>query len=612
MRFQCGRGLRVTEPEPVTAEPVTYKGAQAAVLPERALDDRRPLEESHPGLNWHGEHGLKAKIERKIHWNTRGTKEVEVVHESRCRGWFRNTHGLWFHSDNHGESSRPNDSLLHVESEDEYSSADEPESDDDFCWVADAQFSVGRALSGAVEAGRGGSVLRSATNTWLSLSPHLQTPSHAADLEEAAEANPYQHRVQVYFDEDGWRDMSRVEAAKVCGFLAAEVVRFELEAQGHEYAFDFSTIGEATQTHTKTGKVRKLRMLDGFNTLSMFPEVKPEDTYRQKRLGPQSKRGKASQNAIGKYLGGNTHAEACFKQLAANEERLCGEWAVFYHSYSFAALIYEVHAAVANLLFGFPSKYSVLPRLLAREFNDIPDSTSLIQKFNTDFVDHKRDHNPGFRKVGVSVMCSLASTGPEACLARVFVAGYSCKDVSFNRVLEKVLESCNISAQKVAILAKKIVRVAETHGLDCTQFGGASCQSKHAGHLLQIFIRRNLVDHLCYAAAPYGYLDEERMPLSKWMDSDSSFNRGQARIVAHPKFFMEGSKVRCFVASADPTFHKSRAAFQDELCKLIGEYTEPAFREKAAAMVYGGTLPSWYCCAEHRSRASPEKILNSK
>eukprot|EP00971_Amphidinium_carterae_P091484 1811265-Amphidinium_carterae.1 len=52
------------------------------------------------------------------------------------------------------------------------------------------------------------------------------------------------------------------------------------------------------------------------------------------------------------------------------EEKLCAEWAVFYHSYSHAALLYEVHAAVASVLFGFKSELAPLPRILMHEFKD--------------------------------------------------------------------------------------------------------------------------------------------------------------------------------------------------------------------------------------------------
>lgn len=48
-----------------------------------------------------------------------------------------------------------------------------------------------------------------------------------------------------------------------------------------------------------------------------------------------------AESAIGKYLDGNPHARSCFEEFEQHELKYCGEWAVFYHSYSFAALIYE-------------------------------------------------------------------------------------------------------------------------------------------------------------------------------------------------------------------------------------------------------------------------------
>ena len=117
--------------------------------------------------------------------------------------------------------------------------------------------------------------------------------------------------------------------------------------------------------------------------------------------------------------------QKCFAQFEANEARLCGEWAVFYHScarvefgfgmsgltareldierfqclqcqilwgflldmlaiatwpmsssrYSFAALIYEVHAAVGSVLFRFRSQHS--SQLLV--------FTAFLQLFQTHF-----------------------------------------------------------------------------------------------------------------------------------------------------------------------------------------------------------------------------------
>merc|ERR1711920_91662 len=113
--------------------------------------------------------------------------------------------------------------------------------------------------------------------------------------------------------------------------------------------------------------------------------------------------------------------------------------------------------------------------------------------------------------------------------------------------------------------------------------GGKPCKTKQAGHVLQIFIKRDLVDELSYPALPYGPLDDSRMPMASWMNGDHSFSVGQARIVVHPMYFMQASCVRMHVASADPTFHHNRRRFQEELIDMLrGILGEPSLRQKAA------------------------------
>lgn len=417
-------------------------------------------------------------------------------------------------------------------------------------------------------------------------------------------------RIQIEL-EGGWRDCAEEESKMIREHLSNGESKFQISARGQVYAIDFSgDEGGGRQTNVSTGKTRRLRVLDAegdmppdeddakTDRVSPFP-ASPE-VEQQRSYGAQSKRGGASMHPF-RVLEGNPHAQKCFANFEANEARLCGEWAVFYHSYSFAALIYEVHAAVGSVLFRFRSQYATLPRILVHEFNDIPDAPTLVHRFQTKFAESKRDHHPDFRRVGLSVMCSLASTGPEACTAMVFVSGYSCKDLSFKGVLENLLESCYVPKKKVKQLANEIIAMSEKHGLDVSQFGGKPCQSGKAGHLMQLFIKRDLVDKLVYAAKPYGPLDDERMPISKWMDSNSSFQVGQARVVAHPKYFMQANCVRMFVASADPTFHKNRQAFQSELIQKLGLILgEPSLREKAATGIYGGTLPSWWTSEDQR------------
>lgn len=445
-----------------------------------------------------------------------------------------------------------------------------------------------------------------------------------------ADDEPLDVRVQIEL-EGGWKDCSTEEMRAICQQLAKGELVFQIHARGQNYKIDFSgPEGGGQQINISTGKRRRLRILDAgeeeavpeedvavsasramdsaFRDAATEPAasssapVSPE-VATQKAYGPQSKRGGASMHPY-KVLEGNEHAKKCFAQFEANEARLCGEWAVFYHSYSFAALIYEVHAAVGSVLFRFRSQYATLPRILVHEFNETPDISFLMKRFNEEFAENKRDHHPDFRRVGLSVMCSLASTGPEACVAMVFIAGYSCKDLSFRGVLENLLENCYVPRAKVRNLANEIITMSEKHGLDVSQFGGKACQSGKAGHLMQLFIKRRLVDKLVYAAKPYGPVDEERMPISQWLDSDKSTQVGQARVLAHPKYFMQANCVRMFVASADPTFHRNRQAFQHELIqKLSLILAEPSLRERAATGIYGGTLPSWWTAEDQRKHA---------
>lgn len=434
--------------------------------------------------------------------------------------------------------------------------------------------------------------------------------SDAAGARAGAGSTPADLGVTVQINlEGGWREMSAEEVLQICQSMAKGKREFQIQARGQAYQIALDGPDGAVQINTRTGKRRKMRILEkdgddmppdppeldrGMSAEGIGKRTLPPELMIQQEYGPQSKRGGASQHPM-KVLAENPHAQECFKFFELNEAKLCGEWAVFYHSYSFAALIYEVHAAVGAVLFRFRSQFATLPRILVHEFNQTPDAKSLRLKFDTKFANNKRDHHPEFRSVGLSVMCSLVSTGPEACVPMVFVAGYSCKDMSFRGVLEGVLESCYVPKSKVKKLADDIIELSEKHGLDVSQFGGKPCKSGKAGHLLQIFMKRNLVDTLCYPAKPYGVYDKDREPLSRWMDSNESVQVGQARIVAHPKYFLKANCIRCHVASADPDFHRNRQEFQKQLTSLLNVILgEPKLREKAATGIYGGKLPSWF------------------
>jgi len=268
-------------------------------------------------------------------------------------------------------------------------------------------------------------------------------------------------------------------------------------------------------------------------------------------------------------LQGDPHALRAFDTLFRNEEGLCGEFAVFYHSYSWAALLYEVRAAIAAVLFGFSAATAPLPRLGENSFKEIPNAEVLMKKVQTEWQSQKVDHLPGFRLVGISAMCSAVATGPECCLQVAFKEGYSCKMLDFRGLLESLLLPCVSDPKSVGSLATEIVGISDRYGLDTTMFGGQTGERECKGHILQIFVHRGLVDGLCYPAKPYGEVDDERLPLSQWLGKDHSFSFGQVRLVANPRYFMRPGAVRMCVVSSNEAFQAARPEFQHELSQLL-------------------------------------------
>jgi len=259
-------------------------------------------------------------------------------------------------------------------------------------------------------------------------------------------------------------------------------------------------------------------------------------------------------------------------------------------SYSVAALLYEVQAAVAAVIFRFKSDFASLPRLLWEPFEHIPNAARMLEEFPK-WPD--RDHNVAFRKVGLCGVVSLLAPDDEAPPTSVFLAGYSVGPLT--GLLDGLLAKCGVPAAKVKALAKNIVQLAVQHGLECTAYGGKPCQSGRAGHYLQIFIRRELVDKYVYAALPYGVPDNPRQPLGTYLEAGGKQLKGQVRITANPDFLLQATSCRMFVFSADPTYHAKRTAFQAKLTAALEPILgDAATRTKAAKGICGGTLPEWW------------------
>jgi len=172
-----------------------------------------------------------------------------------------------------------------------------------------------------------------------------------------------------------------------------------------------------------------------------------EELARQQKLGAQSCRGLLGSPDLG-ILGGDRHAKRVFDEVLAREKEMSGAWAVFYHSYNTPAIVYEVQAAVARVLFRFSARHGTLPRILMKPFAKIPDAAAAVKTFPT-WSDN--DHNQQWKSVGISCTTSCVSTDSEplATPTQAFLRGYQgAPDINVQGKLENLLQDCGWPRQR--------------------------------------------------------------------------------------------------------------------------------------------------------------------
>ncbi len=68
----------------------------------------------------------------------------------------------------------------------------------------------------------------------------------------------------------------------------------------------------------------------------------------------------------------DAYGKQCFRRMLDREEELGEDFCVFYHSYSFIALLYEVQACLACCALRLSPGLAPLPRLLKAPFDGKP------------------------------------------------------------------------------------------------------------------------------------------------------------------------------------------------------------------------------------------------
>jgi hypothetical protein len=293
-----------------------------------------------------------------------------------------------------------------------------------------------------------------------------------------------------------------------------------------------------------------------------------------------------------RVIGTDALAVRCFTDMIRREQQHWATHVCFYHSYSFAAILYEVQAAIARSLHELPMSFGPLPRLLKRPFDARPTMDMLMEDYKRM---HQQDHNPEFRALAISASCSLFGFGSSAPPLSWFRSGYSCVDLSFRNTLENVLQECGLPRAQLDTVITNIIEVSNRYGLvgnyaKPTERGTARADSmldksacNNAGHMLQIFVRKDLVDHIAYRSHPKGIPIVSPVPISAFLrgegtppatrvgDASGPCN-GQARVFMHPTIFTDpkSSIIYHYCAneafmSPDPATPGSRGAYVQEL-----------------------------------------------
>eukprot|EP00727_Mastigamoeba_balamuthi_P009886 m51a1_g552 hypothetical protein (703) ;mRNA; r:452804-455145 len=240
-------------------------------------------------------------------------------------------------------------------------------------------------------------------------------------------------------------------------------------------------------------------------------------------------------------------AEFCFRTMLKREQEHHGEFFVFYHSYSFASLLYEVQCVLAQAIFNLPDGFAPLPRLLTAPFHDKPILSMLVEEFSRMAG---QDHDPRFRALAISTSVSLFGEDTEAPPLSNFENGYSCGDLSFRGLLEGLVTACGARGRQVQSIADAIVAIGTKYGLATSMYGsrapramvypGATGMS--TGNMLQIFVHRDLVDDVAYRAMPMGVPVNTHEKLSGTLLKGPA--AGQARVFMHPELFTDSTKAR--------------------------------------------------------------------
>lgn len=290
---------------------------------------------------------------------------------------------------------------------------------------------------------------------------------------------------------------------------------------------------------------------------------------RQRKLGPQSLRGGSLDSVINSI---QKTSQVQIRKMIEREKEHCGDFVVMYHSYSFSALIYEVQACIARVIYGLPEDFAPSARLLTAPFQNRPHLKILMDDFKKMSA---RDEDTEYRELAICASVSLHSPSSEAPPITTFEGGY-CQAVDFSGILRNIFLACGANGSDASTMLDACAKLSSKYDLHSAYYNGSGSRSgnyggSHAsgrcpGQMLQIFVRTDCVDDIAYGAFAYGEYDTNLNPLSEALTREKKAPDGQSRIFWHPALMFDNKKVKTYHYSADVKYgEKERLALQKDL-----------------------------------------------
>lgn len=281
-------------------------------------------------------------------------------------------------------------------------------------------------------------------------------------------------------------------------------------------------------------------------------------------MAAQSNRGR-SEASFRRIFGlpESSHRRACLLSMLENEVIFGNNYFAIYHSYSFSSLLYEVHSCLVSCALDI-ANVPPLPRLFRCPFLSctLDSIKECIEK------KHKNDHDCQVRAVAIAGVSSLYDYD-ECSIIDHFNTGYSCTDVDFVNLLSSALATLGLDQEQQSLLETKIMNIAKKYSFpkwispswDWT--GGVDGRGR--GNVLQLFVRKDMIHTMAYAARPMGFFD----PTRHLSDDQASPVAGQLRLLVDPCAFLDG-RIKAYHFAANRNL--DRTNLQKDLHDIIAPF----------------------------------------